>query len=203
MKTGIYQKVSVLAVSAFLFSSGSTMMAEDSAQPANIVANPGFEEGVKSWGIASPSSEISDNVFHGGNYSALIKCKGKVGLLHISQTLPLPPAGSKVDCSVWVKTSKPELEYMVYFDITAKKEGGDPEWFAGPSSDIQKNPNGEWKEVKFSFTFPADQTDKGGNIKKMCGLYFRLATQDKYAGDIWFDDASVVITPPAAKDTAK
>jgi len=204
MKTGIFQKVSMLAVSAFLFSSVSTMMAAESAQPANTIDNPGFEEGVKSWSMSSPVITICDSVFHEGNYSASIKCKGEgKNLYHISRGLPLPPAGSKVDCSVWVKTSKPELEYQVYFDITAQKEGGSPEWFAGQSSDIQRNPNGEWKEVKFSFTFPGDQTDKSGNIKKMCGFYFRLATVDKNAGEIWFDDASVVVTPPAAKDTAK
>jgi hypothetical protein len=130
----------------------------------------------------------------------LIKCKGEgKALLHISQALPLPPGGSKVDCSVWVKTSKPEIEYQVYCDITAQKEGGAPVWFAGPSSGILKNPDSEWKEVKLSFTFPAEQTDKDGSIKKMCGFYLRLATRDKYAGDIWFDDVSVIVTPPSSK----
>ena len=111
----------------------------------------------------------------------------------------MPPAGSKITCSVWVKTSKPELEYQIYCDITAQKEGGAPVWFAGPSSGILKNPDSEWKEVKLSFTFPAEQTDKDGSIKKMCGCYLRLATKDKYAGDIWFDDITVTVTPPSSK----
>ena len=200
MKTRIFQAVSALAFSAFLFPSASSLSAQDATQATITVANPGFEEGVKSWGIASPSSEISDNVFHEGHYSALIKCKGESkALLHISQALPMPPAGSKITCSVWVKTSKPELEYQIYCDITAQKEGGAPVWFAGPSSGILKNPDREWKEVKLSFTFPAEQTDKDGSIKKMCGCYLRLATKDKYAGDIWFDDITVTVTPPSSK----
>lgn len=202
MKTGIYQRVSVLVVSAFLFSSASNLSAQDLPQATNTIANPGFEEGVKSWGMSSLSdknSGICNSVFHQGNYSALIKCKGEGKLQHISQALPLPPAGSMVECSVWVKTSKPEIEYQIYCDIIAKKEDGAPVWFAGPSSGTRKNPDSEWKEVKLSFTFPAEQTDKDGSIKKMCGFYFRLATRDKYAGDIWFDDVSVIVTPPSSK----
>ena len=79
MKTRIYQRVSVLAVSAFLFSSASTMMAEDSPQPANTIDNPGFEEGVKNWDMApllDKNSGLCDSVFHEGNFSALIKCSG-------------------------------------------------------------------------------------------------------------------------------
>lgn len=199
MKTRILQAVSALAFSAFLFSSVSSLSAQDATQATNIAANPGFEEGIKSWTM-SPACTICDNAFHAGHYSALIKCKGEgKTLLHISQTLPLPPAGSKVDCTVWVKTSKPEIEYQIYCDITAQKEGGAPVWFAGPSSGILKNPDSEWKEVKLSFTFPAEQTDKDGSIKKMCGFYLRLATRDKYAGDIWFDDITVIVTPPSSK----
>ena len=199
MKTRIFQAVSAMAFSAFLFSNISNLPAQDVTQANNIAANSGFEEGVKSWAM-SPASSICDNVFHEGHYSALIKCKGEgKTLLHISQILSLPPSGSKVDCSVWVKTSKPEIEYQIYCDITAQKEGGSPTWFAGPSSGIRKNPDSEWKEVKLSFTFPAEQTDKDGSIKKMCGFYLRMATRDKYAGDIWFDDVSVIVTPPSSK----
>ena len=187
----ILQRLSTLALLAYLFSSISNLSAQDLPQATNITANPGFEEGVKSWTM-SPASTICDDVFHDGHYSALIKCKGEgKALLHISQALPLPPAGSKITCSVWVKTSKPEIEYQVYCDITAQKEGGAPVWFAGPSSGILKNPDSGWKEVKLNFTFPAEQTDKDGSIKKMCGFYLRLATRDKYAGDIWLDDITV------------
>lgn len=206
MKTGIYQKVSVLAASVFLFSSGSNVLAQDSSQPVNTIANPGFEEGVKSWDMSSlvdKSGGICDNIFHNGNYSALIKCKGEGKFQHITQALPLPPSGSKVDFSVWVKTSNPEIEYQIYCDINAKKEGGAPEWFAGPTAGWRKNSDSEWKEVKLSFTFPADQTDKDGNIKKMCGFWFRLATGDKCAGDIWFDDVKMIVTSPAADTAAK
>ncbi|MFA6101648.1 MAG: hypothetical protein WCV67_06420 [Victivallaceae bacterium] len=195
----ILQRLSTLALLAYLFSSISNLSAQDLPQATNITANPGFEEGVKSWTM-SPASTICDDVFHEGHYSALIKCKGEgKTLLHISQILPLPPSGSKIDCSVWVRTSKPEIEYQVYCDITAQKEGGAPVWFAGPSSGVRKNPDSEWKEVRLSFTFPIEQTDKDGGIKKMCGFYFRLATRDKYAGDIWFDDVSVVVAPPSSK----
>jgi len=199
MKTGIYQKVSVLAVSAFLFSSASSLSAQDLPQATNALANPGFEEGVKSWDMSSlvdKSSGLCNSVFHQGNYSALIKSKGEGKAQHISQSLLLPLAGSKVDCSVWVKTSMPDVEYLIYCDIVGKKENGDTEWVCGPNAGWLKNLNNEWKEVKSSFTFPADKTNKDGKITKMCGFYFRMATNDKSVGDIWFDDASVVITPP-------
>ena len=200
MKARIFQGLSVLAVSVFLLSSASSLSAQDLPKTSNALPNPGFEEGVKNWDMSSlldTSGGLCDNVFHQGLYSALIKCKGEGKFQHISKSLSLPPADSKVDCSVWVKTSKPEIEYLIYCDIVGKKEGGANEWLSGPSAGWLKNPDSEWKEVKFSFKFPGDQTDKDGNIKKMSICWFRLATNDKAAGDIWFDDASVVVTPPS------
>ena len=204
MKMGIYQKVSVLAVSAVVFSGVSNLSAQDSPQATNILANPGFEEGVKGWNDRN-SGECDDKVFHQGNYSGLIKRKGEKGKdVHISQTVPLPVAGSKVDGSAWVKTSTPDVEYRVYCDIATQKTDGTKEWFATEGIDWQKNPDDEWKEVKFSFTFPSDPTDKDGNItKKICSFYFRLLTNDKCAGDIWFDDASLVVTPPPSGATTQ
>ena len=189
----------MLAVSVFVFLSASNLKAQDSPQAINVLSNPGFEEGVKGWGFAltDKDSGICDKVFHNGKYSVLVKCKGEGKLQYISQTLPLPLGGSKVDCSVWVKALPPGVVYQVYCDITAQKAGGDPEYFTGFSTDIRKNWDGEWNEVKLSFTFPADQKDKDGNLKTMRGIYFRLATMDKFDGELWFDDASVVITPPA------
>lgn len=205
MKTRIFQRLSVLAVATFVFSNASNLLAQDLTQKNNVLANPGFEEGGKSWDMSSlnKGGGSCNKVFYKGIYSALIKCQeGK--LQHISQTLSLPLAGSKVECSVWVKTSNAEVKYLVYCDIMAKKNGDAPVYFSGPTINIVKNNNSQWKEVKFSFIFPADQTDKDGKIKKMCGFYFRLAsTDDTGAGDVWFDDASVVITPPATPDPAK
>ncbi|MCX6984461.1 MAG: hypothetical protein NT118_06865, partial [Lentisphaerae bacterium] len=122
---------------------------------------------------------------------------------HVSQQMYSAPAGSKVACSVWVKTSKPETEYLIYWDITAQREGRDPEWFSGHNAGLQKNANTEWKEVKFSFTAPADKVDKDGNFRKICFFFLRLSTPDKYSGDIWFDDVSVVVTPPSSSISEK
>ena len=181
-----------LFVNMFIIS--CAVMAKDSTMK-NIVANPGFEEGGKKWGIKS-MGEISDKEVHQGKFSALIKCNSKGKLKHISQTLSLPPAGSMIYCSFWVKTSDPKVQYQVYFDITATIEGGNPKWFMGPGSGVKKNSDGKWRKVKFHFKFPENAVGKDSRVRKMSGLYFRLATPGKISGNIWFDDISVIIIPP-------
>lgn len=170
------QKYFYLAVSALLLGSVPAL-----AQEANLVKNPGFENGAANWSIPKDTAQVVSDVAHTGKNSLNYTNTDAKIYKMFTQKLDVHP-GQHILFSAWVKgqnlTGKEGAGLFVQsYDGTKYIGGAFPSTLTGTF---------DWKLVKGEYSIPPSATST------TVGLYLRKGM----TGTAWFDDVEVQVEQP-------
>lgn len=149
---------------------------------ANLVANPGFEEGTAGWAAVGQGFTIDAAVAHSGRRS--MRCAGsRLDSVHgAKQVITLdPPLQHPFRVSGWARAANAEVsrDFDVYLDL--HYEDGTPLW--GQIAHFQPGTH-DWQfsELRFDVSKPVRTIE--------VHVLFRQAR-----GEVWFDDIEVSLEP--------
>lgn len=188
---GIVSRWIVASLAGSLLISSSP--AGPAASPANLVLNPGFEEGVvdgnpRGWEQQAESDaegtvSVVEDQAHGGRCSVLVEHRNQKGYLHPSHSVTVPPGSYRY--RLWAKSDADLSFVMQIYDKRL--------WLAHPApEDLQAGglTSREFRLVKDTWQcceIPVDVT-----AEFPASLQIGL----REAGRLWLDDVELLPGPP-------
>jgi len=163
------------------------------APPANLVRNPGFEEGPPgadpaAWGRQSEGGAegtvaITDRLAHGGKQSLLVESTGDKGYIHPNHELTLPPG--TYTYRVWARSDTDLALHMEIYDTRSWSVQGAPD-------DLQVNGmTGRQFSLRRDTWQPCEMVVTA-TVAFPASLQVGLRTR----GRLWLDDVEVVPIAP-------
>ncbi len=166
----------------------STVMAQQHLPEArygeNLAANPGFEDGTKSWAMKAGTARVVDDVARSGKHSLFYENNDIERYELFSQNIAVQP-GQNLVFSAWVKSealtaTNAVAGASIYLQsyVDGRYAGGMfPTGVAG---------DGDWRQIRAVYTVPPEAQ------RVSLGLRFLKGT----LGKAWFDDIEVRVEIP-------
>lgn len=159
--------------------------AQENAAPrlgANLVQNPGFENGAADWSIPANTAQVADDVARSGNKSLEYTNTDPKQYKFFRQKLEGIKPGQYLQFSVWVKgkdlNGLGATLYVQSLDAKNKYINGSyPAGFSGTN---------DWRQIKDNFLVPEDAAS----------TWVLLYLKRDVTGTAWFDDVEVRVVEP-------
>lgn len=197
-QNAIQRVTSSLAIASFLIVSLATVAQEpdgpvpEQALEANLIDNPGFEEGKTGWSFVR-GGVLSDAEPHSG--SMALAMPGRVNYQAVTQKVAVEP-GRTYSLSGWVKTKSLTGKALLHYRLRDATGANRGLFVVGELSGTHPYTKLS-KEVKI----PKDDDKEEDN--DIVSLTMILRTPDNEEGDAFFDDLEVRAQPPTLEEAVQ